>query len=120
VGEDQETQRRLLWGKIRNLLKKSAGHSDACRDSRDGLYTEEQLRALPHVEKETAGGTMMPDLQRLIEKYKKEIAQLEAHVEEVKRKHDILAEASRLLQEAALAPHRTLYENLSSTSQYKD
>jgi hypothetical protein len=95
VGEDQETQRSLLWGKIRNLLKKSAGCSDVCRDSHDGLYTEE----LPHLEKETAGGNMMPDLQRLIEKYKKEITQLEAQVKDVKRKHDILAEASRLLEE---------------------
>ena len=94
----------MTWGKIRNLLKKSAGHSDVCRDSHDGLYTEEQLRVLPHLEKETAGNSMITDLQRLIEKYKKETAQLEADVEEVKRKHDILLEASRLLEEEALTP----------------
>ena len=52
------------------------------------------------------------DLQRLIEKYRKEITQLEAEVEEVKHKHDILMEASRLLEEEAPIPHQTLYEKL--------
>ncbi len=41
----------------------------------------------------------MTDLQRLIEKYEKRMAELEAQIEEVKRKHDILVEASRLLKE---------------------
>ncbi|HME42679.1 MAG TPA: tetratricopeptide repeat protein [Syntrophorhabdales bacterium] len=48
------------------------------------------------------------DLQRLIEKYRKEITQLEAQIEEVKHKHAILVEASRLLEEEALTSHRTL------------
>jgi len=39
------------------------------------------------------------DLRRLIEKYRKEITQLEAQLQEVKHKHDILVEASRLLKE---------------------
>ena len=60
------------------------------------------------------------DLQRLIEKYRKEITQLEAQVEEVKHKHDILLEASRLLEEEGLTPHRTLYEMLSDASQEKN
>jgi rubrerythrin len=102
-----------MWGKIRNLLKKSAGRSDVCRDSHDGLYTEEQLRVLPHLEKETAGGNTTADLQRLIEKYKKEITQLEAQVKEIEHKRDILVEAARLLQEEVLAPHRSQYEELS-------
>jgi hypothetical protein len=41
----------------------------------------------------------LTDLQRLIEKYRKEITRLEAEAEEVKHKHDILMEASRLLKE---------------------
>jgi tetratricopeptide (TPR) repeat protein len=48
------------------------------------------------------------DLQRLIEKYRKGIIQLEAQVEEVKHKLDIVVEASRLLEEEGLARHRTL------------
>ncbi|HME44160.1 MAG TPA: hypothetical protein VKF36_13800 [Syntrophorhabdales bacterium] len=59
---------------------------------------------------------MMTDLQRLIEKYGKEITQLEAQVEEVKHKRNILVEASRLLEEEALTPHRTLYEKLANAS----
>lgn len=47
----------------------------------------------------------MTDLQRLIEKYRKEIAQLEARAQEVKHKHDILVEAPRLLEEEGLTPH---------------
>ena len=39
------------------------------------------------------------DLQRLIEKCRKEITELETQVEEVRHKHDILLEASRLLEE---------------------
>ena len=64
---------------------------------------------------ETAG-----DLQRLIEKYRKEITQLEAQVEEVKRRHDILVEASRLLEEEVLALHGILYEKVSAASRKKD
>jgi len=60
------------------------------------------------------------DLQRLIEKYKKEITQLEAQVEEVKHKHNILLEASRLLEEEGLTPHRTLYEKLANASREKN
>ena len=57
------------------------------------------------------------DLQRLIEKYTKEIVQLEAQVEEVKHKHDILVEASRLLEEEVLTPHSTLCEKLPAASE---
>jgi tetratricopeptide (TPR) repeat protein len=53
------------------------------------------------------------DLQRLIEKYRKEITQLEAEVEEVKHKHDILVEASLLLEEEVLKPYRAVYQRLS-------
>ena len=63
---------------------------------------------------------MMTDLQRLIEKYRKEITQLEAQAEEMKHKHDILVEASRLLEEEILPPHRTLYERLSDASRERD
>ncbi|HME45162.1 MAG TPA: hypothetical protein VKF36_18865 [Syntrophorhabdales bacterium] len=41
----------------------------------------------------------MTDLQRLIEKYRKELTQLEAQIVEVKREHDVLVEASRLLKD---------------------
>ena len=60
------------------------------------------------------------DLQRLIEKYRKEIIQLEAQVEEAKRKYHILLETSRLLEEEALTPHRTLYEKLANASREKN
>ena len=50
------------------------------------------------------------NLQRLIEKYRKEITQLETQLQGVRHKRDILVEASRLLEEDALTPHRTLYE----------
>jgi chromatin segregation and condensation protein Rec8/ScpA/Scc1 (kleisin family) len=43
----------------------------------------------------------MTDLQRLIEKYGNEITELEAQIVEVKHKHDILVEASRLLEQAS-------------------
>jgi hypothetical protein len=50
----------------------------------------------------------MTDLQRLIEKYREEITQLEAQVEEVKRRQDTLTEAARLVKEEGMARHRTL------------
>ena len=61
----------------------------------------------------------MTDLQQLIEKYKKEITQLEAQIVEMKRRQGILIEASILLQEEALAPHKTLYEQASDGRQEK-
>jgi len=61
----------------------------------------------------------MDDLQRLIQKFKKEIAQLEAQVEVVRHKHNVLIEASRLLEEEVLAPHRGLYENLPAEPEEK-
>jgi len=62
----------------------------------------------------------MTDLERLIEKYKKEIAYLEAQIEEVSHKRDILVEATRLLQEDLLTPHKTLYERLSDAGREKE
>jgi uncharacterized protein YbgA (DUF1722 family) len=70
--------------------------------------------------KRAVEGTMMTDLQRLTEKYRKEITQLEAHIAELKRKQNILVQASRLLEEELLTPHRTLYEKLSDASREKD
>ena len=45
------------------------------------------------------------NLQRLIEKNAKEIAQLEAQLQDVKHKHDILVKTVRLLEEEVLIPH---------------
>ena len=56
---------------------------------------------------------MASGLQQLIEKYGREIAQLETRIEETKRKRNVLVEASRLLREEALTHSRTLYEKLS-------
>ena len=67
-----------------------------------------------------SGGKSMTDLQRLIEKYEKRMAELEAQVEEVKHKHDILLEASRLLEEEVLMPHRLLYDGLPVASEEKE
>jgi hypothetical protein len=69
--------------------------------------------------KRAVEGTMMTDLQRLTEKYRKEITQLEARLGGVKSKYDILVEASRLLEEEGLTPHGTLYEKLSDAGQKK-
>ena len=59
---------------------------------------------------------MMTDLERLIEWYRIEITQLEAQIVEVKHKHDVLVEASRLLEEAfeeeARTPDRNWHRNL--------
>ena len=43
----------------------------------------------------------MTDLQQLIEKYEKKMAELEAQIAALKHKHDILVEAARLLEEEA-------------------
>jgi len=53
---------------------------------------------------------MVTDLQRLIEKYTNEIEQFEGQLREVKRKHDILMEAARLVDEEALNPHKSFNE----------
>ncbi len=54
------------------------------------------------------GGERFPEtpenLQRLIEKYKKEITQLETQLQKLKHKHGILVEAARLLEEEELIP----------------
>jgi hypothetical protein len=54
-----------------------------------------------------SGGTSMNDLQRLIEKYEKRMAELEAQIGALRNKHDILVEAARLLEEEAQAPDVT-------------
>ncbi len=46
----------------------------------------------------------MTDLQRVIEKYEKRMTELEAQMGVLRHKHDILLEASRLLEEEAQAP----------------
>ena len=50
----------------------------------------------------------MNDLQRLIEKYEKRIAELEAQIGALIRKRDILVEAARLLEEEGLTLHKTV------------
>ncbi len=60
----------------------------------------------------------MTDLQRLMEKYRKEITQLEAEVEEVKHKHGILVEAARLFEQEGLARHRRLAHAAVSVAKY--
>jgi hypothetical protein len=95
-----------MWGKIRNLLKRSAGHSDVRRAYEQGLYgrAKQHFPELLHLEKE-GKGSVMNDLERLIVKYRKEIVQREAQLQELNHKHDVLVEASRLLEEEVLAPH---------------
>jgi len=43
----------------------------------------------------------MTDLQRLIEKYEKRMEELEAQIGALRHRHDVLLEASRLLEEEA-------------------
>jgi tetratricopeptide (TPR) repeat protein len=59
------------------------------------------------------------NLRRLIEKYAKEITQLEVQFQGVKDKHGILVEAVRLLEEEELPPHGTPYEKLAPVSEEK-
>jgi uncharacterized protein YjbI with pentapeptide repeats len=51
-----------------------------------------------------SGGNSMTDLQRLIEKYEKKMEGLEAQVAALRHNHDILLEASRLLEDEARTP----------------
>ena len=60
-----------------------------------------QMRATAEIVLYPSGDTSMTDLQQLIEKYEKRMAELEAQIEELRHKHDILVEASRLLEEEA-------------------
>ena len=62
----------------------------------------------------------MNDFQQLIEKYEKRMNELEAQITTLKHKHDILLEASRLLEEDALTAGKTLYEKLSDAGRDKD
>jgi len=63
-----------------------------------------QIRKTAEVITYLSGGKSMTDLQRLIEKYEKRIAELEAQIEALRGKHDILVEAARLLEEEAQTP----------------
>jgi hypothetical protein len=63
-----------------------------------------QIQTTVEVVTHPAGGTSMTDVQRLIEKYEKRMAELEAQIGALRHKHDILVEASRLLEEEAQAP----------------
>ncbi len=47
----------------------------------------------------------MTDLQQLIEKYQRRMAELEAQIAALKHKNDILMEASRLLEEEPNTPN---------------
>lgn len=65
----------------------------------------------------------MTDLQVLMGKYEKTITQLEAQIAEIRRKMDIVTEASLLLEEEGLAskaasvPEYSLGSNLSGTEE---
>ena len=63
-----------------------------------------QIRKTAEVITYLSGGKSMTDLQRLIEKYEKRMAELEAQIEALRGKHDILVEAARLLEEEAQTP----------------
>ncbi len=63
-----------------------------------------RMRIAAEVVAYPSGGRSMDDVQRLIEKYEKRIAELEAQIGALRHKHDILVEASRLLEEEAQAP----------------
>jgi len=115
------TQGGSMWGRIKNLLNRIARHPDLRRAYEHGLYekAKKHFPELLRLEKE-GGGSVMNDLDRLIEKYGKEIAHLEAQHQELNRKLDVLVEASRLLEEEVVAPHKTLYEELSDLHRKKD
>jgi hypothetical protein len=56
----------------------------------------------------------MTDLQVLMGKYEKTITQLEAQIVEVRRKMDIVTEASLLLEEEGLASNAASVQEYSS------
>ena len=51
----------------------------------------------------------MTDLQQLIEKYKMRMDELEAQLGALRHKHEVLVEASRLLEEETVDSHRKTY-----------
>jgi Flp pilus assembly protein TadD len=59
------------------------------------------------------------NLQRLTEKYEKRMPELEAQLGALRRKHAILLEAARLLEEEGLAHSKTLDANLSDANLQK-
>jgi uncharacterized protein YjbI with pentapeptide repeats len=63
-----------------------------------------RMRTMAEVVSCPSGGTSMTDLQQLIEKYQRRMADLEAQIAALRRKHDILVEASRLLEEEPHTP----------------
>jgi len=63
---------------------------------------------------------MTVSVQWLVERYRREIARLEALIEETRRKQDILEEASRLLLQEALTHSRTLYEKLTEADRERN
>ncbi len=77
------------------------------QELRDAL---EAVTERPREEEEVGdGGTeksreVGTNLQRLIEKNAKELTKLEAQLQDVKHKHDILVEAARFLEEEVLTP----------------
>ena len=58
-----------------------------------------RMRTIAEVVPYPSGGTSMTDLQQLIEKYGRTMAELEAQLGVLRHKHDILLEAARLLEE---------------------
>ncbi len=70
------------------------------------------MRTMAEVVPYPSGGTSMTnlqqlsttDLQQLIEKYQRRMADLEAQIAALRHKHDVLVEASRLLEEEPQTP----------------
>ena len=63
---------------------------------------------------------MTVNFQWLVERYRREIARLEALIEETRHKQHVLEEASRLLVQEALTHSRTLYEKLTEADRERN
>jgi len=101
---------RVGWSEMSYILDalKRAEQKLQSAAEREGLEPLTRVRTAAEVSTYPSGGTSMNDLQRLIEKYEKRIAELEAQIGALIRKRDILVEAARLLEEEGLTLHKTV------------
>ena len=67
-----------------------------------------RVRTTAEVLTQPSGSNGMTDLQQLIEQSEKSIPELESELDALKHNHDILVEASRLLEEDVLTTHRNV------------
>ncbi len=96
----------VVNGVICSHIKEAKSGEQIARRFEPEAYEKKygRMRAKGDIIPQTAGGMNMTDLQQLIEKYQRRMAELEAQLTALRHKHDILVEAARLLEEEAQVP----------------